>query len=65
MTKKIEKLNKDKKVYSIKLSKRHPNNEMYIEGILIKGYTFKNYELPESVNLNTLEIKTWFIFEQL
>lgn len=49
--------------YSIKLSKKHPNDKMHINGVLITGYQFKTYELPAGTNLDTPEIKAWFVFE--
>lgn len=50
--------------FSIKLSKRHPCNAMLINGVKIDGYKFKTYKLPAGTNLESAEVKAWFIIEK-
>lgn len=52
-------LNKDTE-FSIKLSKKHPNNKMRINGVLVEGYVAKNHTLPKGTDLDAVEVKAWF-----
>lgn len=61
--KEIKILDKDT-VLSIKLSKKHPNDRMFINGVEIAGYQFKNYELPKGTDIASPEVKAWFIIEK-
>lgn len=63
MSNKKEVLNKDTE-FSIKLSKKHPNNKMLINGVEIQGYVAKNYVLPKGTDLSLAEITSWFIIEK-
>jgi len=52
-------------IYSIKLSMKHPNDKMFINGVLVSGYQFKNYTLPKGTDLSSKEIAQWFIIEEI
>lgn len=63
-TKKKEKVLSKDTVLGIKLSKPHPHNKMFLNGVLISGYVHKNYILPAGTNLDAVEVKTWFEIEK-
>lgn len=60
--------NEKKHIVHLKLKKKHPRKQIYLRGVLVKGYVFAKYEISEEA-YNDLKkdagVKAWIACQEL